>query len=714
MTQPFSAPSHHDVLVLLVQLSILLFTARLLGALAQRLGQPTVIGEIGAGILLGPSFLSGLVPALGAWIVPQTPVQGYLLETVSLIGVLFLLLITGLETDLPLIRSQARSALGVAAGGLILPLLMGFGLGWVMPDSLLGDPERRFVFAAFLATALAISAIPVLAKVLMDLNLTRRNIGQTVIAAAMIDDTTGWILLSIVIGLASGVSLSVLGVAQSVVVVLAFIGLTLTLGRRLVRWLFRFVQNEVELRGKYLSLSVLLMFVWSAIAQEIGLEALLGAFVIGIVLGQTPALPSETVHTLEDVALAIFAPMFFAVAGLKVNIASLLTVELLFITLVLIVVATLSKLLGVYLGARYLAGIDHWTAIFYGAGLNARGSMGIIIATIGLTLGMVSQEMFSMIVLMSVVTSLLAPFLLRYALRFIVADAQELERLKREANARDNVIQNVRRVLLPLRPRPDAGTAQTVEAALLARLAKHNSDLQTTLMTVVSPAQRNESTHALSQMAGAFKGLSLNKRVAVGAAVDEAILGEAQRGYELMMVGASEGVTNTDVLFTPIVDYLVRFAPCPVVVVRAPNVAPDWKPTRILIPTNGSRASRHAAELGYGLATEGDETLFFLRVVEFSDTSPVDVSGTLVLRQIKTAWQAVEGLVALGDGRVQTEKQVLVGKAPEDEILHYAEANAIDLIILGTSVGAGERLYLGPRVERILKRAVCPVLVINT
>lgn len=714
MVQPFSAPSHHDVLVLLVQLSILLFTARLLGALAQRFGQPTVIGEIGAGILLGPSFLSGLVPALGGWIVPQTPTQGYLLETVSLIGVLFLLLITGLETDLPLIRRQARSALGVAAGGLIVPLLMGFGLGWVLPDSLLVDVERRFIFAAFLATALAISAIPVLAKVLMDLNLTRRNIGQTVIAAAMIDDTTGWILLSVVVGLASGASLSFLGVVQSVVVVLAFIGLTLTLGRRLVRWLFRFVQNEIEGRAKFLSLSVLLMFVWGAIAQEIGLEALLGAFVIGIVLGQMPALPSETVHTLEDVTLAIFAPMFFAVAGLKVNIATLLTPELLFITLVLILVATLSKLLGVYVGARYLAGIDHWTAIFYGAGLNARGSMGIIIATIGLTLGMLSQAMFSMIVLMSVVTSLIAPFILRYALPNIPIDVEEVERLKREASARENVIQNVRRVLLPLRPRPDAGTVQTVEVVLLARLAKHKSDLQTTLMTVSSVAQRDESTRALNQMAGAFSGLSVGKRVAVGEAADEAILNEARRGYELMLVGASEGITSTDVLFTPIVDYLVRLAPCPVVVVRAPNVAPDWKPSRILIPTNGSNASLRAAELAYGLATEGDETLFFLRVVEYAEPSPTDVSGTLVLRQMKTAWQSVDELMALGNGRVTTERQVLVGKAPEEEILHYAEAQSIDLIILGTSVGAGERLYLGPRVERILKRATCPVLVINT
>ena len=161
MQQPFTAAPHHDILTLMVQLSILLFTARLLGELSQRLGQPTVVGEILAGILLGPSFLSQLIPAVGTWLIPQTPVQGYLLETVSLLGVMFLLIVTGLEIDVDLLRKQARPALGAATGGLILPLAMGFALGLLLPDNLLADTQQRFVFALFLATSMSISAIPV-------------------------------------------------------------------------------------------------------------------------------------------------------------------------------------------------------------------------------------------------------------------------------------------------------------------------------------------------------------------------------------------------------------------------------------------------------------------------------------------------------------------------------------------------------------------------
>ena len=270
MIGPFTAASHHDILVLLVQLSVLLLVARLLGELAQRLNQPSVAGEILAGIILGPSLLSGFFPAIGEWLVPQTPTQGYLLEVISMLGMMFLLLVTGLETDIPLIRRQARAALGVAAGGLILPLALGFLLGLYLPDDLLVDPNQRFVFSLFLATAMAISAIPVVAKVLMDPTLTRRDMGQTIIAAAMIDDTTGWVILSVVIGLAGGAAVTVGSVFQSVLSVAAFMIISFTAGRWLVARIVALTQNRLQIRDKMLSLVVMLMFVWGAISQEIG------------------------------------------------------------------------------------------------------------------------------------------------------------------------------------------------------------------------------------------------------------------------------------------------------------------------------------------------------------------------------------------------------------------------------------------------------------
>jgi len=143
----FSSASHHDVLILVIQIAVLLLVARLLGELFVRMGQPSVIGEILAGIVLGPSILSGAVPFLGEFIVPQTEVQGYLLEVISLLGAMFLLLITGLETDIKLIKRHARTAIGVSFGGISITFLSGFLLGQYLPDFLLAEDSSRLIFS---------------------------------------------------------------------------------------------------------------------------------------------------------------------------------------------------------------------------------------------------------------------------------------------------------------------------------------------------------------------------------------------------------------------------------------------------------------------------------------------------------------------------------------------------------------------------------------
>jgi Kef-type K+ transport system membrane component KefB len=233
--ETFTAASHAEVLQLVIQIALLLAAARFLGGLASRMGQPAVVGEILAGVILGPSLLASLIPWVGEWVLPQTPAQGYMLEVVALIGVMLLLVITGLETDLALIRRRIGVALGVAVGGLVVPFVTGLLLGFSLPDSLLVDPSERTVFALFVATALSISAIPVLAKILMDLDLMRREFGQTVLAAGMIDDITGWTMLGLVTALASAEAITAGTVLQTVLMVVIFVLATVTVGRFLVR-----------------------------------------------------------------------------------------------------------------------------------------------------------------------------------------------------------------------------------------------------------------------------------------------------------------------------------------------------------------------------------------------------------------------------------------------------------------------------------------------
>jgi Kef-type K+ transport system membrane component KefB/nucleotide-binding universal stress UspA family protein len=729
--ESFTAAPHHDVLVLIIQVAALLFTARALGEIAQRLGQPAVIGEILAGIVLGPSLLSGFFPFINEWIVPQTEVQGYLLEIISLMGAMFLLLITGLETDLALIRRHARTAIGVSYGGIIVTFSSGFLLGQLLPDFLLADPNQRLVFALFVATALSISAIPVIAKVLMDLDLMRRDIGQIIIAAGMSDDTNGWILLSIVAGLASGQAITAGSVLQIVGSVLAFMILSFTLGRWLVKKTLDFVQDEVISRDRLLTIVLVLTFVWGAITQALNLEAVLGAFVMGILFGQMPRLPDSVHQTLESIALGIFAPIFFAVAGLKVNVMNLLEPKLIAIALLVIFIATAGKVAGTYMGARLIGRRDHWTALSFGAGLNARGAMEIIIATIGLSKGILSQDMFSIIVLMAIATSLLAPPALRWTLKHVKPEEQELQRLRREELAKGSLVANIHRVLLPVRLREEINssmelaeasiieksrTIQLIEARILQKMGD-KTNLSVTLLNVAEPGGRAKAMNFLDKLSRLYSQKELIKKVVESNNPTDVILDEAKKDYDLLVLGASYRERNLDILFTPLVDHLVRLSPCTTMVVHGQRLQEGWSPKRILVPTDGTVAAKHSGEIAFSIASSGEEEVIILNVVVEDENSwryETRIDG--FERRLGIAHQIVEELRKLGElNNVITLTDVRVGRDLETVILDVVTKERIDLIILGTAIRPGsDRLFLGPKVERILNNAPCPVIVVNS
>lgn len=715
----FSSAPHHDVLLLVFQIAVLLLAARLMGELAQRLKQPAVVGEILAGIILGPSLLAGIFPEFGEMIIPQSETQGYLLEVVSLLGAMFLLLITGLETDVALIKRHARTAMGVSFGGIIVTFATGFLLGQYLPDFLLADSDARLVFSLFVATAMSISAIPVIAKVLMDLNLMRRDVGQTIIAAGMSDDTIGWMLLSTVAGLASGEAITLGTVLSTVGSVVAFMVLSFTLGRWVVKKLLTYVQDEMVSTDRLLTLVVVLTFLWGAITQALNLEAVLGAFVMGIIFGTLPRLPEEVHHKLESIALGIFAPIFFAVAGLKVNILNLLNPVLILITLLVIFIATFGKVAGTYLGARLIGKKDHWNALSFGAGLNARGAMEIIIATIGLSLGILSQDMFSIIVVMAMATSLMAPSALKWVLKRVTPDKEEEARLKKEELEADSLISGIHRVLLPVRSReatPDKFALQSIEAQILSLLGK-NSSLSVTLMSVVTKSKKAKSEKYLQGLAKLFKGAEITTKIIEDTNPAEAILNEAEKDYDLMILGATESSGDSQHLFSPIIDYMVRISPCPTMVVQSYGDTTGWSPNRILVPTNGSVASKNAAELGFALASENvDSEVIALHIVNDARHQHRPIRAIQYSdKQVEIAAEIVDELRVRGQAyKVRTQGTVQVHEDVEKGLLGFAEENDTNLIILGTNIRPGSsRLYLGPRVESILKNAKCPVIVFN-
>ncbi len=709
----FTAAPHHDVLMLVVQVATLLIFARACGFVARSWGQPAVAGEILAGVILGPSFLSTLIPAVGYWVIPQNEVQGYLLEVIGLLGAMFLLIITGLETDLPLIRRHAKTALGVASGGLILPFASGFLLAFYLPDFLLAAPDRRLVFSLFVATSMSVSAIPVVAKVLIDLKLMRRDLGQTIMAAGMIDDTVAWTLLSVVLGLTSGGVVTAGTVLFSAGKILAFMLLSFTLGRFLLKHALDFMQDRVVGPDRLLSLVVAAAFVWGAIAQAIEIEAVLGAFVVGILFGTMRRLPNDVVHKLESVAIGIFAPVFFAIAGLKVDLPSLLTPELFGITLLVLAVAVLGKMVGVYLGGR-LIGLEHWRLLAYGSALNARGAVGIIIATIGLSLGILGQEMYSVLVLMAVATSLMAPALLRWTLQHVVPDEQEARRLQLEELARESSLARVKRVLLPVRQRegPNRFNLQRIETHLIEKLG---NNLALTLFTVTPEGSRAKALAFLNDMSQLFTHAEVSNKVTESSRPADEILHEAQKDYDLIILGASEKTGGSETLFNPLTDQLVQLAPCPTMIIKGTQVTEHWPPRRILVPTNGSASARSAAEVAFSLAQAEQVQVTLLNVIESEKRGDYrfDSSERSRDRQLSNAHQIVESLRRLGESQgVRVETRVLIGGSPEGAILEVAKD--FDLIVLGTGARPRlERIFLGSRVESVLDAASCPVIVVN-
>ncbi|MCE2929324.1 MAG: cation:proton antiporter, partial [Candidatus Caenarcaniphilales bacterium] len=485
--QIISSAPHNDVLALLVQISVLLLTARLFGEIANRIGQPAVIGEILAGVFWGPSIMGKFFPILSGLVIPANHIQGYLLETVSMIGAVFLLLITGFETDLSFIKRNGKLAIIVSLGGIILPFVSGFFLGQYLPDTILVNPDKRLEFSLFIATAMSISAIPVIAKVLIDMKLLKRNIGQIVIAAGMVDDALGWTLLSVVLSLLSEGSVSFASTSLAILKVLLFIALSAVVGYQIVKHSLNLVQDKLKDENRILTLVIVLTFIWGALSQALKLEAIFGAFAIGIIFSRMQRLPHHVVEKIKSFALGVFAPIFFAVAGLKMNLLEVFDKQYIPIALIVIFVACFGKIVGVYINARLFAKQDHWTALSFGAALNARGGMEIIIATIGLKVGILSVEMFSIIVFMAIVTSLMAPIILRFSLSHIKIDNAELKRLDQEKLALASPIKNIHRVLLPIKFNKSLTQAflnnQSIKFTLLEKIIRKNR-LSITLLSI--------------------------------------------------------------------------------------------------------------------------------------------------------------------------------------------------------------------------------------
>jgi Kef-type K+ transport system membrane component KefB len=701
-------PSEHQLLLFWLQLLSLVLFARVLGGAMRAIGQPAVIGELAAGLVLGPSVFGHLAPDLHAWLFPNDPLQRAMLAGPAWVGVFMLLILTGSETDPDLIRRLGRATGRVALGSLVLPVLAGVGLGVVLPPEFVGEGAQREVFALFMGTALGISALPVIAKILSDLDLMRRNVAQVLLAAAMADDIAGWILLGVVAGLAQSGTLDAARLAFTIGGLAVFLALAFTVGQRAVDAVLRGVLLRRWGTSASLTAVLLVALAYGATTHAIGLEAVFGAFIAGIVLGRSRFHEAEAFAQLDGVTRSFFAPLFFATAGLRVDLGLLRDPEVLAWGVAVVAAASVSKAGGAYLGSR-LAGLPSREGLALGVGLNARGAVEIVVATVGLSIGVLNPSSYTLVVLLAIVTSMMAPPLLRLVIRDWPGSDEEQARLAQERQLGGNVLVRAGRVLLP-----SHGGPNSVLAARLVDLAWPD-DAEVTILA----AGRDVPSEDLARVNAALEGRAKRVQHEPGKEPLAAILEQASLGYGAVAVGATdERIAGT--LVSPVVDDLLASSPLPVVMVRrgarlAPEATPRFR--RILVPAVGTRPGRAAQEIAYGVAKRHDARVLLAHVVTTPSIGRAlgyGYDGTHSPRS-DAAERVVEEARALANEMgVRVEPVIRSGVSAAEEILMLARESHVDLLVLAANLRQFTgRPFLGHGVEYLLEEAEATVVVVT-
>ncbi|HEX7007224.1 MAG TPA: cation:proton antiporter [Alphaproteobacteria bacterium] len=708
------------------QVVLLILVGRLLGEAMLRIGQPAVMGQLIGGLMLGPSVLGAIWPEAHHALFPPDPMQESMLDGVAQFGVLMLLLLTGMETDLNLVRRIGRAAITVSLSGILLPFAFGFALGQVMPESLLPDPDARLIASLFLGTALSISSVKIVAMVVREMNFMRRNVGQIILAAAVIDDTIGWIIIAVIFGLAGGGALDMATLTQSVAGTAAFLLVSLTLGRRLVFALIRWTNDSFVSEVPVISMILVVMGGMALITHLIGVHTVLGAFVAGVLVGQSPILTRQIDEQLRGLITALFAPVFFGAAGLSADLSILGDPRLLALTGGLIAIASLGKFTGAFVGGG-LGGLSGRESLALACGMNARGSTEVIVATIGLSMGVLGQDLFTMIVAMAIITTMAMPPMLRWALARLPLRRDERERLEREASDAKDFLPNAERILLTV----DESATGKFAARLAGSLAGARG-LPVTVLHVGrhakrqvqqrdDPASVEEAVKAGAEAAAAAAvqaegdaqtppKVAITSRPRIGP-TQSAVADEARKGYDILIAGLAKAALPKGGIDRAVARVAAGFeGPLLVVVARGGHLRrPVESGMKILVPITGTHVSRLAAEIATVIARANGAPLTAVRVAS-SETSRHRGAATA-----REAEEAILKHTAALAQRYRTEIQtaVHVDVEPAEAILQEAQQGGYDLIVMGVNRRPGSTLFFGDVAAAVLKNASASILFVT-
>jgi Kef-type K+ transport system membrane component KefB/nucleotide-binding universal stress UspA family protein len=750
------SPQEPSLAIFFGQIVALIVCGRLIGELMERIGQPAVMGQLIGGMLLGPSVFGSLFPTLQHALFPAAAGQKAMLDAVSQLGILLLLLLTGMETDLSVIRSCRRTAVSVSFAGIAIPFACGVLLGEWLPAALLPDPNKRLITALFLGTALSISSVKIVALLVRELGFLRRTVGQVIVASAIIDDTVGWIIMSVIFGLALHGGIDFMSVTRSVAGTALFLVLSFTVGRRIVFFLIRWANDRFVTELPAITMIIVVAGLMALATDAIGVHTVLGAFVAGILVGQSPILTRHIEEQLRGLIVALFMPVFFGMAGLSANLHALTSMNMLLLTIGLIVIASIGKFSGAVLGGR-IGGLTLAESLAVGSGMNARGSTEVIIASFGLAMGALSQNLFTAIVTMAVVTTMVMPPMLRWSVARLPIRAEEQERLEREDLEERGFVSQLERLLVAV----DSSSSGQLASRLVGLLAGVRQIPTTALhfdyataQALPGTEQQVERTATVLTLAAESGGeasdppgepdppkhnIDITVRVEEAGATEAAIGEEAKKGYGLMFIGrepASEGNKFTEHITRSAVSF---GGPIAIVIARDErdnslgdpihdDEDPDdegpvgerpgetrSRPLNILVPVTGTPISRQGAELAVALAqgSRGSVTALHVAGPSSRERPRWGVRLSTALAPDSSADATIQEVIELGKAYgVEVKGTIRSRRTAENAIIREIRGGNYDLLVMGVSPRPGDQLFFGEVPADLLERSPCSLVFV--
>ncbi len=392
----------HPLAILLLQIITIIVAARIFGFLCKKIGQPAVIGEIAAGIILGPSLVGMFFPAFSEFLFPVASLGN--LQFLSQIGLILFMFVIGMELDLKVLKNQANEAIVISHASIIIPFSMGVGLAYFIYENFSGEGVNFLSFALFTGIAMSVTAFPVLARIVQERGMAKTRIGTVVITCAAADDITAWCILAAVIAIvkAGNIGSSV----YTILLAAAYVLFMLKVVQPFLKRLGDIYSSKEGLSKPVVGIFFIMLLVSAYATEVIGIHALFGAFMAGVIMPDNMRFRNLFIEKVEDVAQVLLLPLFFVFTGLRTQIGLLNEPYLWQICGLIILVAVVGKFIGSALAARFVG--ENWRdSLTIGALMNTRGLMELVVLNIGYDLGVLSPEVFAMMVIMALVTTVM-------------------------------------------------------------------------------------------------------------------------------------------------------------------------------------------------------------------------------------------------------------------------------------------------------------------